>query len=68
MFGSMGILGDAIEKMTQWSPYGTVKTIMAVGMVPGSWTMDTTYALLATIGYTIVFATIGIKNFRWDIK
>jgi ABC-2 type transport system permease protein len=68
IFGGMGMLGNQIQEITQWSPYGTVKTILAAGMVPGSWTMDSTYALLATLGYTLVFATIGIKNFKWNTK
>lgn len=68
MFGGMGMLGKQVEQITQWSPYGTVKAIMAAGMVPGSWTMDTTNALLVTLGYTIVFAVIGIKNFKWNTK
>jgi len=37
-------------------------------MLPGGWNMDANYALLATIGYTLVFAVIGIKNFKWDTK
>jgi len=68
MFGGMGMLGTQVEQLTKWSPYGTVKAIMAAGMVPGSWSMDTTYELLVTIGYIIVFATIGIKKFKWDTK
>ncbi|MFI5157578.1 MAG: ABC transporter permease [Sphingobacteriales bacterium] len=68
MFGDIGKLGSEVQHMTQWSPYGTVKTIMAAGMVPGSWTMNTTNALLVTLGYTIVFAVIGIKNFKWNTK
>ena len=63
-----GLLPKEIGEIMQWSPYGTVKTIMAAGMVPASWNMDDTNALLATLGYTIVFATIGIKNFKWDAK
>ncbi len=55
MFGGMGILGKQIELITQWSPYATVKTIMAAGMVPTNWNIDATYALLATIGYRLVF-------------
>ncbi|MHB8205880.1 ABC transporter permease [Mucilaginibacter sp.] len=55
-------------QIVTWSPYGTVKTILAAGMVPGSWTMDTTNALLVTLGYTVVFAVIGIKNFKWNTK
>ena len=68
MFGGLGMLSDQVEKLTQWSPYGTVKTIMAAGMAPTSWNMSDTNALLVTIGYTVVFATIGIKKFQWDTK
>jgi ABC-2 type transport system permease protein len=68
MFGGIGILGKQVELFTQWSPYGTVKTLMAGGMVHNGWTMDTTYALLATIGYIIIFAGIGIQKFKWDTK
>ncbi len=68
MFGGTGRLGPQMQQLTQWSPYGTVQTIMAGGMVPGSWTMDTTNALLVTLGYTVVFAVIGIKNFKWNTK
>jgi ABC-2 type transport system permease protein len=63
-----GLLPKEIGEIMQWSPYGTVKTIMAAGMVPSSWNTDDTNALLATLGYTIVFATIGIKNFKWETK
>jgi ABC-2 type transport system permease protein len=52
----------------QWSPYGTVKTILSTGMQPGNWNNDTTMALLVTILYSIVFATLGIKWFKWNTK
>jgi ABC-2 type transport system permease protein len=68
MFGGMGLLGKQVEDITQWSPYGTVKTIMAAGMAPGTWTMTDTNALLVTITYIVVFATIGIKKFKWESK
>jgi ABC-2 type transport system permease protein len=68
MFGGMGLLGKQVEQLTQWSPYGTVKTIMAGSMVPEKWNMNDTYALLVTIGYTFVFATIGIQKFKWDSR
>lgn len=58
----------AIAQITHWSPYGTVNTIMSAGMVPDKWNMDATYSLFATVGYIIVFGTIGIQKFKWDSK
>jgi len=63
-----GLLPQNIADIMKWSPYGTVKTIMAAGMVPNSWNTADTNALLVTIGYTLVFATIGIQKFKWDTK
>jgi len=58
------ILADAVE----YSPYGAVKTILSTSMEPDKWTNHTTTALLVTIGYAIVFATFGIKWFKWNTK
>ena len=68
MFGELGMLGDVVSKAVHWSPYGTVKRIVADSIVPSSWTMTSTYALLVTIGYAIVFAALGIKKFKWNNK
>jgi ABC-2 type transport system permease protein len=61
-------LPDQIAEIMRWSPYGTVKILMAAGMVPGAWNMDATYSLLITLVYISVFATIGIRKFKWDTK
>jgi ABC-2 type transport system permease protein len=66
--GAFGVTGKQILQITQWSPYGTVKTILSGSMMPNSWTTDTTYALLTTIGYALIFAVVGIKKFKWDNK
>jgi len=68
MFGELGQLGDIVDKAVQYSPYGTVKTILSTGMELDKWNYDATLALLATIGYTIVFTTLGIKWFKWNTK
>jgi len=68
MFGEFGILGDQVKEIAIWSPYGTVKHVLAAGMEPEKWNLDTTKALLATIGYAVVFSTIGIKKFVWNTK
>ena len=58
----------SIAQITHWSPYGTVNTMMSAAMVPDKWGTDATYSLLATIGYIIVFSTIGIQKFKWESK
>ena len=59
---------EEIKEAVLWTPYGTVKTILAGSMELAKWDSKTTMALLATLGYTIVFATLGIKWFKWDVK
>jgi len=68
MFGEFGILGEEVKKMVVWSPYGTVKTVIAAGMSPATWNSETTTALIVTIGYAVLFSVIGIKKFKWNNK
>jgi len=68
MFGELGMLGDAIGNATKWSPYGVVRQIVSTGLQPQLWSQTTTMSLLLTLGYTVVFAGIGIKNFKWNSK
>jgi ABC-2 type transport system permease protein len=68
MFGESGILGDKFKKAVDWTPYGTVKDILAASLEPAKWSSHTTMALLLTLGYTIVFATLGIKWFKWSTR
>jgi ABC-2 type transport system permease protein len=68
MFGEFGILGEQVKEMSLWSPYGTVKQIISAGMEPAKWNNQTTMALLATIGYAVVFSFIGVRKFKWNNK
>jgi ABC-2 type transport system permease protein len=68
MFGELGVLGDQLKNIVMWSPYGTVKRMIAAGMQPGTWNSDVTLALLATIGYALVFSIIGIRKFKWNSR
>ena len=68
MLGQFGMLGDAVQTSIKWSPYGTVQTILSASMEPSKWTNATTEALLVTIGYAVVLATIGIRKFQWSNK
>jgi ABC-2 type transport system permease protein len=66
MFGELGVLGEQVGDLVKYSPYGTVKHILASSLMPGSWDKATSIALLFTIGYAIVFSVLGIRWFRWN--
>jgi len=69
MFAELGALNKFhIAEIVRWSPYGTVKHILAAGMVPSTWNLHSTQAFLVTIGYAVLFSAIGIKWFRWSSK
>jgi ABC-2 type transport system permease protein len=68
VYVSLKKLDQIYVYVVQYSPYGTVKTILSTGMEPEKWNSDTTTALLVTIGYTIVFTVLGIKWFKWNTK
>jgi len=70
MFGEILLneAGKVLHDVIVWSPYGTVKTIVAAGMEPSKWNNEASMALLVTFGYTIVFAFMGIKWFKWTSK
>jgi ABC-2 type transport system permease protein len=66
MFGELGLLGKQIGDLVKYSPYGTVKHILASSFQPGTWDTSSTMALLLTFGYAIVFSLLGIRWFRWN--
>jgi len=66
MFGELGVFGIQLKTMVHWSPFGTVKTILAGGMEPSSWNYQTSIALSATLAYAFIFSFLGIKWFRWN--
>ena len=68
LFGELGGLGNQLKEIVMWSPYGSVKRIVAAGLQPATWNAETTTALLVTIGYAFLFSMIGIKRFKWSNK
>jgi ABC-2 type transport system permease protein len=68
LFGEGGALGQEAQQIILWSPYGTVKRVIAAGMQPSTWDTDTTAALLLTVGYALIFGFIGIRQFKWSNK
>ncbi|MDH7460192.1 ABC transporter permease [Chitinophagaceae bacterium 26-R-25] len=68
MLGGLGVLGDQAKEIAKWSPYGTVQTMLAGSLQPDLWHNETTMALLVTLGYTLIFAFMGIKKFKWNTR
>ena len=66
MVGESDLFGNEGKMIISWSPFGTVKTILASGMVPSTWDNQTSLALLITILYAIIFSFLGIKWFQWN--
>ncbi|MDB5135482.1 MAG: type transporter [Mucilaginibacter sp.] len=68
MLGQFEEFSGEFKKAVEWTPYGTVKTILASSLEPAKWDNHTNMALLLTLGYIVVFATLGIKWFKWNTK
>jgi ABC-2 type transport system permease protein len=68
MVGDVMIENEKIKEIIRFSPYGSVKMMLAASMEPAKWTNDTTIAVLVSFAYIIVFAGIGIKKFKWNTK
>jgi ABC-2 type transport system permease protein len=66
MFGEFGMLGQQLKQVVHWSPYGTVKSMLAAAMHPAGWTGENSLALLVTIGYALLFSIVGVKRFKWN--
>jgi ABC-2 type transport system permease protein len=66
MFGELGLFGNEFKMIIHWSPFGTVKTILAASMEPSTWNSQSSLALLATVAYAFAFSFLGIKWFKWN--
>jgi len=68
MVGEFILNNELVKEIVRWSPYGVVRRIVSASLRPDLWNMDDTTSLLVTLGYTIVFAILGIKWFKWSNK
>ncbi len=65
IFGNTDRLGTTVEMVSRWSPGGCLETLLSAAMGASAWSGQSWGALFASIGYTTVFAVIGIRWFRW---
>lgn len=65
LFGNTDRLGTTVEQVSRWSPGGCLETLLSAAMGSTAWSDQCWGALFASFGYTVVFAVIGIRWFRW---
>nr|MDQ6901762.1 ABC transporter permease [Bacteroidota bacterium] len=66
MFGEFSSSVKELKTIIHWSPFGTVKTILASSMEPSTWNYESSLALLVTVIYAAIFSFLGIKWFKWN--
>ncbi len=68
LLGQGGSLGHTWDTAARWSPVGTLMTLYAGVLHLAAWDTRDLKSLLVAIGYSLVFATVGIRWFRWDAR
>jgi len=68
MVGATGLLGDTLQSIAGWTPVGALLTLFADALGAAPWGDQDAYALIACIGYVVVFSFIGIRWFRWGAR
>jgi ABC-2 type transport system permease protein len=68
LLGRTGILGDTMKAIADWSPVGALMTLFSDVLNISPWSGQDTYSLLTCLGYSFVFAFIGIRWFRWNTR
>jgi ABC-2 type transport system permease protein len=68
LFGHTDVLGTTFEYISRWSPGGAFSSLLAGAMNPSVWSGETWGALLVSLGYSAVFAGVGIRWFRWTAR
>ena len=64
--GLNGGLGPRFKTIAQWTPVGSTADLFHAALVPGGWTATDMGAVLACLGYVLIFSVLGIRYFRWD--
>lgn len=68
LLGASGILGTTILDIAKWSPVGAMINLYAGVLNLSGWGWTDTNGLIATTGYIIIGAIIGIRWFRWEAR
>ena len=65
VFGHTPTLGTTFETIARWSPGGAYAELLAAATSGGAWSGSLWASLGACLGYTAVFALVGVHWFRW---
>lgn len=68
LLGAGGILGDAVRDISDWTPVGALITVYSGVLDAADWGWTNTSGLIATIGYVVIGAFVGIRWFRWESR
>lgn len=68
VFSQYSGVEEKFKNIYSKSPFGAMQTVLGASLSLHSGDNSFTLALLLTICYMAVFATIGIKNFKWVTK
>ncbi len=68
LLGSSGILGSTVHDISNWSPVGAMINLYGGVLDISGWGWTDTNGLIATVGYVIIGAFIGIRWFRWESR
>lgn len=66
VLGLAGNLGTPLKTFAQWSPAGSAVDLFRTAFDHAGWTTVGTHAILACLGYVLIFSVLGIRYFRWD--
>jgi ABC-2 type transport system permease protein len=65
LLGATGILGSVVQDISDWTPVGALVTLYSGVLDLAHWNGTNTSGLVATAGYTVMGAYVGIRWFRW---
>jgi len=68
LLGASAILGTTIHEIANWSPVGAMINLYGGVLNISGWDRTDTNGLIATAGYIIIGAFIGIRWFRWEAR
>jgi ABC-2 type transport system permease protein len=68
LYGQSGSFGHTWDTVARWSPVGTVMRLFVGVLDLSAWNSHDLTSLLAVLGYTVVFAVIGIRWFKWEVR
>ena len=68
VFGQVSVFGSTLETIAKWSPGGALISMLAGAMAPSTWSTNTWWSVLASVGYSLVFIAVGIRWFQWEAR